>query len=76
MLKISNHTVDWYMNGIQDKLNAKNRHHVVACRFPLGLDFRNWQLICMSDVAGEIELLVTRTLRILFAVQHDRVPAS
>jgi len=25
------------MNGIQDKLNAKNRHHVVAIAFRLGL---------------------------------------
>jgi LuxR family transcriptional regulator len=37
ILKISNHTVDWYMNGIQDKLNAKNRQHVVALSFRLGL---------------------------------------
>lgn len=37
ILKISNHTVDWYMNGIQDKLNAKNRQHVVALAFRLGL---------------------------------------
>ena len=37
ILKISNHTVDWYMNGIQDKLRAKNRQHVVALAFRLGL---------------------------------------
>lgn len=37
ILKISNHTVDWYMNGIQDKLNARNRQHVVALSFRLGL---------------------------------------
>jgi len=37
ILEISTHTVDWYMNGIQDKLNAKNRHHAVALSFRLGL---------------------------------------
>ncbi|WEZ82040.1 LuxR family transcriptional regulator [Rhizobium sp. 32-5/1] len=37
ILDISNHTVDWYMNGIQEKLKAKNRHHVVALAFRLGL---------------------------------------
>nr|WP_246745986.1 MULTISPECIES: LuxR family transcriptional regulator [unclassified Ciceribacter] len=37
VLAISNHTVDWYMNGIQDKLNAKNRQHVVALAFRRGL---------------------------------------
>ena len=36
-LGLSAHTVDWYMNGIQDKLQAKNRHHVVAIAFRLGL---------------------------------------
>ena len=36
-LGLSAHTVDWYMNGNQDKLNAKNRHHVVAIAFRLGL---------------------------------------
>ncbi|AYG61600.1 LuxR family transcriptional regulator [Rhizobium jaguaris] len=36
-LKISNHTVDWYMNSIQDKLNAKNRQHIVAIAFRNGL---------------------------------------
>ncbi|MCF3641333.1 LuxR family transcriptional regulator [Rhizobium sp. TRM95111] len=37
VLQISNHTVDWYMNGLQDKLKAKNRHHAVALSFRLGL---------------------------------------
>ncbi|MDL2404313.1 autoinducer binding domain-containing protein [Rhizobium calliandrae] len=37
MLKISNHTVDWYMNSIQDKLNAKNRQHIVAIAIRNGL---------------------------------------
>jgi LuxR family transcriptional regulator len=37
MLKISNHTVDWYMNSIQDKLSAKNRQHIVAIAFRNGL---------------------------------------
>lgn len=37
VLKISNHTVDWYMNGIQQKLGAKNRHHAVSIAFRLGL---------------------------------------
>ena len=36
-LGLSAHTVDWYMNGIQEKLQAKNRHHVVAIAFRLGL---------------------------------------
>lgn len=36
-LGLSAHTVDWYMNGIQDKLQAKNRHHAVAIAFRLGL---------------------------------------
>lgn len=36
-LSISNHTVDWYINGLQDKLQAKNRQHVVATAFRLGL---------------------------------------
>nr|WP_210294149.1 LuxR family transcriptional regulator [Rhizobium sp. BK060] len=36
-LKISNHTVDWYMNGLQDKLKAKNRQHAVAVAFRHGL---------------------------------------
>lgn len=36
-LSISNHTVDWYINGLQDKLNARNRQHLVAFAFRLGL---------------------------------------
>jgi LuxR family transcriptional regulator len=36
-LTISNHTVDWYINGLQEKLKAKNRQHVVALGFRLGL---------------------------------------
>jgi LuxR family transcriptional regulator len=36
-LAISNHTVDWYINGLQEKLKAKNRQHVVALAFRLGL---------------------------------------
>jgi LuxR family transcriptional regulator len=37
LLSISNHTVDWYMNGIQDKLKAKNRQQAVALAFRYGL---------------------------------------
>ena len=37
VLGISNHTVDWYMNGIQEKLGARNRHHAIAIAFRLGL---------------------------------------
>ncbi len=36
-MKISNHTVDWYMNGLQAKLKARNRQHAVATGFRLGL---------------------------------------
>lgn len=36
-LQISNHTVDWYMNGLQDKLKARNRQHAVAVAFRHGL---------------------------------------
>ncbi|KGD87412.1 LuxR family transcriptional regulator [Rhizobium sp. YS-1r] len=36
-LDISSHTVDWYINGLQEKLRAKNRQHVVASAFRLGL---------------------------------------
>lgn len=36
-LGLSAHTVDWYMNGIQSKLDAKNRHHAVAIAFRMGL---------------------------------------
>jgi LuxR family transcriptional regulator len=37
VLKLSSHTVDWYMNGIQEKLEARNRQHVVALAFRRGL---------------------------------------
>ncbi|MCR9139805.1 MAG: LuxR family transcriptional regulator [Alphaproteobacteria bacterium] len=37
VLDLSNHTVDWYMNAVQVKLKAKNRHHAVAIAFRLGL---------------------------------------
>lgn len=37
VLKISNHTVDWYMNGLQQKLKAKNRQQAVALAFRHGL---------------------------------------
>ncbi len=37
LLDISAHTVDWYMNGLQEKLKAKNRQHAVALAFRLGL---------------------------------------
>ncbi|MBX4958971.1 helix-turn-helix transcriptional regulator [Rhizobium lentis] len=37
MLKISNHTVDWYMNSLQAKLKAKNRQQAVALAFRHGL---------------------------------------
>ncbi len=36
-LEISSHTVDWYINGLQEKLRAKNRQHVVASAFRMGL---------------------------------------
>jgi LuxR family transcriptional regulator, quorum-sensing system regulator SdiA len=36
-LDISAHTVDWYINGLQEKLKARNRQHVVASAFRLGL---------------------------------------
>lgn len=36
-LQISNHTVDWYINGLQEKMEAKNRQHVVALAFRRGL---------------------------------------
>jgi LuxR family transcriptional regulator, quorum-sensing system regulator SdiA len=36
-LGLSTHTVDWYMNGIQHKLSARNRHHAVAIAFRRGL---------------------------------------
>ena len=36
VLNLSSHAVDWYMNGIQEKLQAKNRQHVVALAFRQG----------------------------------------
>lgn len=36
-LGITSHTVDWYMNAIQAKLQARNRPHAVALAFRLGL---------------------------------------
>ncbi len=36
-LSISSHTVDWYINGIQRRFNAKNRQHTVALAFRRGL---------------------------------------
>lgn len=36
-LQISNHTVDWYINVIQEKFNARNRQHVIAIAFRSGL---------------------------------------
>ncbi|MBP2550452.1 LuxR family transcriptional regulator [Neorhizobium galegae] len=36
-LQISSHTVDWYINVIQEKFGAKNRQHVIAMAFRLGL---------------------------------------
>jgi LuxR family transcriptional regulator len=37
LMEISNHTVDWYMNGLQEKLNARNRQHAVAIALRTGL---------------------------------------
>lgn len=36
-LNISNHTVDWYVNGLQDKLEARNRQHAISLAFRRGL---------------------------------------
>lgn len=36
-LSISSHTVDWYINGIQRKLSARNRQHVVAIALRNGI---------------------------------------
>jgi LuxR family transcriptional regulator len=36
-LSISSHTVDWYINGIQRKLDARNRQHVVAIALRHGI---------------------------------------
>lgn len=30
ILQISSLTVDWYIHGLQDKMKARNRQHVVA----------------------------------------------
>jgi LuxR family transcriptional regulator, quorum-sensing system regulator SdiA len=37
ILRLSSHTVDWYMNSIQEKLQARNRQHAVALAFRQGL---------------------------------------
>ena len=36
-LAISSHTVDWYINGLHEKLGAKNRQHLIALAFRMGL---------------------------------------
>lgn len=36
-LAISNHTVDWYVNGLQEKLEARNRQHAVSLAFRRGM---------------------------------------
>jgi LuxR family transcriptional regulator, quorum-sensing system regulator SdiA len=36
-LDISSHTVDWYINGLHEKLGAKNRQHLIALAFRLAL---------------------------------------
>lgn len=36
-LDISSHTVDWYINGLHEKLHAKNRQHLIALAFRLAL---------------------------------------
>ncbi|MGW9231671.1 helix-turn-helix transcriptional regulator [Pseudorhizobium sp. NPDC055634] len=36
-LQISSHTVDWYINGLQDKMKARNRQHVVALALRKGI---------------------------------------
>lgn len=36
-LSISSHTVDWYINGIQRKFDARNRQHVVAIALRHGI---------------------------------------
>ncbi|MCX8999271.1 LuxR family transcriptional regulator [Rhizobiaceae bacterium BDR2-2] len=36
-LSISNHTVDWYVNGLQEKLDARNRQHAISLAFRRGL---------------------------------------
>ncbi len=37
ILNISNHTVDWHINSIQEKFRARNRQHAVATAFRRGL---------------------------------------
>ncbi|MBW8640562.1 LuxR family transcriptional regulator [Hoeflea sp. WL0058] len=36
-LELSRHTVDWHTGSLQEKLQAKNRHHTIAIAFRLGL---------------------------------------
>lgn len=36
-LKISRHTVDWYITGVQGKLKARNRLHAVSITLRMGL---------------------------------------
>jgi LuxR family transcriptional regulator, quorum-sensing system regulator SdiA len=36
-LDISSHTVDWYINGLHEKLGASNRQHLIALAFRLAL---------------------------------------
>ncbi|AYD02936.1 LuxR family transcriptional regulator [Neorhizobium sp. NCHU2750] len=36
-LDISSHTVDWYINGLHEKLGANNRQHLIARAFRLAL---------------------------------------
>lgn len=36
-LGISSHTVDWYINGLHEKLGARNRQHLMALAFRLAL---------------------------------------
>jgi hypothetical protein len=56
-LGLSAHTVDWYMNGIQEKLHAKNRHHVVAIAFRLGSDFLRLHRYLHCSKTGAIGLM-------------------
>lgn len=35
--QISHHTVDWYVNGLQRKLDARNRQNLIAIAFRMGL---------------------------------------
>ena len=36
-LGLSNHTVDWYVSSLQEKLKARNRQNLIALAFRLGL---------------------------------------